>query len=65
MMASFCILKEAPIYSDGWGRPVKKASSKARIRSNSELLREFATPQGVFFHGQARRHELISASLVS
>jgi len=28
---------------------VKKASGKAQIRSNSGLLREFATPQGVFF----------------
>ena len=42
---------------------VKKASGKARIRSNSELLREFATPQGVLFHGRVRPHELISASL--
>jgi hypothetical protein len=27
---------------------VKKASGKAQNRSNSWLLREFATPQGVF-----------------
>jgi hypothetical protein len=42
---------------------VKKASGKARIRSNSELLQEFATPLDVFFHGRVRPHELISASL--
>jgi len=42
---------------------VKKASGKAQIRSNSGLLREFATPQGVFLHGRVRPHELISASL--
>ena len=57
--------REALIYSGGWNWPVKKASGKAQIRSNSWLLREFATPQGVFFHGQVRPHELISASLVS
>ena len=42
---------------------VKTASGKAQIRSNSELLREFATPQGVVSHGRVRPHELISASL--
>ena len=42
---------------------MKKASGKAQIRSNSGLLREFARPQGVFFHGRVRPHELISASV--
>jgi hypothetical protein len=55
--------REALIYSEGWDRPVKKASGKAWIRSNSQLLQKFATPLAVFFHGRVRPHELISASL--
>lgn len=43
---------------------MKKGAGKAQIRSNSVLLREFATLQGVFSHGRVRPHELISASLV-
>ena len=60
-MADFT--KEALIYSGGWNWQLKKSPCKAQNRSNSELLREFATPQGGFFQRQVRLHELISASL--
>jgi hypothetical protein len=41
----------------------EKAAMQGANRSNSELLREFATPQGGYFPCQVRLHELISASL--
>ena len=34
------------------------ASGKTQSRSNSWLLRDFTTPQGVFLYGQVRTHEL-------
>jgi hypothetical protein len=41
----------------------EKATMQGANRSNSELLREFATPQGDYFPRQVRPYELISASL--
>jgi len=41
----------------------EKAAMQGANRSNSGLLREFATPQGGYFPRQVRLHELISASL--
>jgi hypothetical protein len=54
---------EALIYSGGWNWQLKKSACKAQNRSNSGLLREFATPQGGSFQRQVSRHELISASI--
>ena len=50
-----------------WGMELasEKGVRQGANSRNSWLLREFTTPQGVFFHGQVRPHELISASLVS
>jgi len=49
--------REALINSEGWDWPAKKVACKARNRSNSWLLQDFATPQEAYFCGQVRPYE--------